>query len=225
MPVFSRIERFKHKISELSNPYLGRFRKKRLNNDDFTIISNNCWGGVCYEYYCLPKMSPTVGMYFFAEEYIRFLSNIREYLSKELMVVGFEESKYKEELRKRGQTDVLIGKLDDVEIVLLHYHDKSIAKEKWNRRIKRVNWDNLIIKFSYMNLCEERHVQAFEQITSKMISEKKEFQRIRRILFLPQKNGAYSDAYYIEPNEDGQIENDTFYWNRYCDVEEIINQK
>nr|WP_262352316.1 DUF1919 domain-containing protein [Lactiplantibacillus plantarum] len=38
-------------------------RKKQINKDRFTIISNNCWGGEVYESYNLIKQSPTVGLF------------------------------------------------------------------------------------------------------------------------------------------------------------------
>ena len=37
---------------------------KQHKNNDFTIISNNCWGGMIYESYGLPEQSPTVEMSF-----------------------------------------------------------------------------------------------------------------------------------------------------------------
>lgn len=37
------------------NTILGPIRRHSLNRTDFTIISNNCWGGVVYEYYGLKK--------------------------------------------------------------------------------------------------------------------------------------------------------------------------
>ena len=57
-----------------------KIRRKKLENTNFTIISNNCWGGMIYESYDLPKESPTVGMFFMADEYIRFLGNIKDYI-------------------------------------------------------------------------------------------------------------------------------------------------
>ena len=39
------------------------------------IISNNCWGGVIYESYSLPKLSPTVGMYFSPKDYLKFVAD------------------------------------------------------------------------------------------------------------------------------------------------------
>lgn len=36
----------KVKIREKLNPYFAKCRRNKLNNKDFTIISNNCWGGM-----------------------------------------------------------------------------------------------------------------------------------------------------------------------------------
>lgn len=34
---------------------LANQRKKQLKSTDFTVISNNCWGGMIYESYNLPN--------------------------------------------------------------------------------------------------------------------------------------------------------------------------
>ena len=61
---------------------LANYRKRQLKSTDFTIISNNCWGGMIYESYNLPKESPTVGMFFMAKDYIEFLSDLRGYVQE-----------------------------------------------------------------------------------------------------------------------------------------------
>ncbi len=53
-------------------PCLAKSRKKRLKYDDFTIISNNCWGGCCYEYFGMPKLSPTIGGFFLLKISLNF---------------------------------------------------------------------------------------------------------------------------------------------------------
>lgn len=63
------------------------YRKKKLKSTDFTIISNNCWGGMIYESYNLPKESPTVGMFFIAKDYIEFLSDIKGYVNGKLTFI------------------------------------------------------------------------------------------------------------------------------------------
>lgn len=62
-------------------------RRKQLKNTDFTIISNNCWGGMIYESYNLPKQSPTVGLFFMASDYIKFISDLRGFVNGELIFI------------------------------------------------------------------------------------------------------------------------------------------
>ena len=68
---------------------------KKLLGKDFTIISNNCWGGMIYESYNLPKNSPTVGLFFFAEDYIRFLKDLKGFVTAPLKFITPEDSKWK----------------------------------------------------------------------------------------------------------------------------------
>lgn len=215
MKTFPITDRIRNKLSGLTNPILGKYRQARLTNTDFTIISNNCWAGICYEYYGLQKLSPTVGLYFFADEYIRFVSNLERYLSIDLQFIGIQDSKYRKELTEKKQTNIPIGVLDDVEIVFLHYRDAVTAKEKWQRRVERVNWNNMIYKFSYMNNCTSEHVRAFENVCSKRGGKHFEF--------VPYAIPEYKNAFVVEAEADGQIGNDTFYWNNYFDVEAFLN--
>ena len=76
---------------------LANYRKKQLKYTDFTIISNNCWGGMIYESYNLPKESPTVGMFFMAKDYIEFLSDLRGYVNGKLTFIKPEKSRWKDE--------------------------------------------------------------------------------------------------------------------------------
>ena len=138
--------------------------RRRIKDRDFSIISNNCWAGRVYQYLDMPYLSPTAGLYFFAEDYLKFISDIRRYLDTPLRFIPAEESKYYEELKRRNQTGKPIGVLDDVEIVFLHYSTAQEAEEKWNRRKGRVNYDKLIIKFSRMDLCTEMHLKEFDKL-------------------------------------------------------------
>ena len=112
----------KVKLREELNPYFAGFRRKQLMNKGFTIISNNCWGGHVYRFFAMPYDSPTIGLYFFSADYIKFVSNLRYYIEQDLTFIDYTESKYKDELLKNNQLNVPIGKLHDVEIVFLHYH-------------------------------------------------------------------------------------------------------
>lgn len=151
------------KVLKIRRKTLANYRKKFLKNQDFTIISNNCWGGMVYESYNLPKNSPTVGLYFMPDDYIKFLKNIKEYVTYELKFITIEESKWKDFVKendiKAGQYP--IGKLNDIEIFFLHYYSEQEALDKWKRRCKRINWNKLIYKFNDQNGCTEKNVKDF----------------------------------------------------------------
>ena len=209
------IGRVNHKIDEKTRPLLAGIRRKKLTNTDFSIISNNCWGGICSEYFGLQKNSPTVGMYFFAEDYIKFLSDLKRYTSMDIRMISASQSKHVNELRRRGQMNIPVGVIDDdIEVVFLHYKNPEIAKSKWMKRKERINWDNLIIKFSYMNKCNDSMIYEFENIVSKL--------KAKSFVFVG-KDFEYKNAIKIPALKDGQIENDTFYWNKYIDVVKLIN--
>ena len=223
MSDYTIIERIIHRINKEVEPYFAPLRRKKLNNTDFTIISNNCWGGLCYEYFGLPKQSPTVGCYFFAEEYIRFITALPYYLNCNLTFIPTNKSRYYKELAQRKQEDVLVGVLDDVEIVFLHYNDPIVAKAKWDRRVSRVNWNNLIIKFSYMNKCNDSLVDMFVQAVDNMHNQISDAKSIKSVLFVPKAFSQYPYAIVLPNVKNGQIINDTFYWNKYCDIYSLIN--
>lgn len=107
----SLMQRVQHRIEIKTRPWKAPFRRKQLNNTDFTIISNNCWGGMTYEMFGLQKLSPTVGCYFFADDYIRFVRNLRLYLSVGLEFVPVEEAKHREQIIKNGNGKCPIGRL------------------------------------------------------------------------------------------------------------------
>ena len=153
----------------LRNIYLRRtaaHRRKKLEHTDFTIISNNCWGGLIYESYGLEKQSPTVGMYFVAEEYLKFVSNLPHYLfACELTFVEPEQARHKTYYSKdKSFGQYPIAQLDDVEFAILHSHSRQEAKEKWERRCKRVNMDRLIVKMNDQNGCTREQAEAFMKL-------------------------------------------------------------
>lgn len=208
-----RIHRYRMKLRKMRNHLFGKFRRLALNNMNFTIISNNCWGGVIYEYFDIQKNSPTVGMYFFAEEYIRFINNLKYYLNIKMEIVTYDNSRYKDVLIQKNQTACLIGKLDDVEIVLLHYHSADEAVEKWERRCKRVNYDNLIFKMSEMNLCTLEHLRAFD-----------EFPAERKILFVSKDYGFKSQIVLKQWSKIGEIKDDTTRFKKHLNLKKLINE-
>lgn len=182
-------------------PYYIRraWNRKRIKSRDFTIISNNCWAGRCYQYLGMPYLAPTVGLYFFAEDYLNFVANLKHYLDSEIRFIPSEKSRYVKELKERNQLNVPIGQIDDVEIVFLHYRSEEEAREKWNRRKERVNYNNIYLKFSKMNLCEEKHMKQFDELNFE-----------NKFMFNNRRKKKYSSEFYWKgPGDDREIASDT----------------
>lgn len=196
--------------------YIRRFwNRKLIRRRDFTIISNNCWAGKAYQYLDMPYLSPTVGLYFFAEDYLRFVSNLRYYLSLDLTFISAGESRYVEILRERNHMHVPIGLLDDVEIIFLHYQSEKEAKEKWNRRRERVNYGNVFLKFSKMNLCTEAHMYEFESLSF-----------VNKFMLGNRKNTKYTcEIYWDGKSNEEEILSDTSPYPGKLSLIKILNKK
>lgn len=150
-----------------------KYRRNQLDHLSFTIISNNCWGGMIYESYGLCKQSPTVGMFFMAEDYIRFLSSLDRYLAGTLTFVPPSCSRWKKDLESDPRFGSYpVGKLEietdsgreSVELFFLHYRSEEEARAKWVRRTARIDRERLLVKFNDQNGCRMEHIRAFEQL-------------------------------------------------------------
>lgn len=143
-------------------------RRKKINNTDFTIISNNCWGGFIYQSYGIPYNTPTIGMFFMAEDYIRFISKMKEYLKNKLEFIEPKKSHSYELIKNKGDFGTYpIGCLGDIEIHFLHYKTPEEAREKWTRRTKRINYNKILYKFNDQNACSEDLLKKFSEMPLK----------------------------------------------------------
>lgn len=208
------IEGIRLKILEFRRKSIANFRQKKLNKKEFTIISNNCWGGEVYESYNLIKQSPTIGLFFMASDYIKFISDIHRYLKCELKFIDPKSSKYYLTLKsdpKFGKYPV--AKLDDIEIFFLHYSSKEQVIQKWNRRLK----DHILYKFNDQNGCTEKDIIDFvnlpieNKICFTVRKSYSEYPNVVRIK--APKNHTYIRASY-EP----------FGNSKYVNVNEVINR-
>lgn len=139
-----------------------------LRDENFSIICNNCVGGFIYQHYNLEYKTPTIGLFFLAQDYVKFLANIKFYLSKKLEFIKPEESMYYEEFKKyKVVIEFPIAKLSDIEIFFLHYNDEEEVIEKWTRRLNRINWKDLIIILSENETCNYEVLKKFDALPFK----------------------------------------------------------
>lgn len=104
-----------------------------IKSRNFTVISQNCLGGVLYHCLGMKFLSPTINCCFDGPDFIRFAQNLPRYLEMDMVEVITDKKTYP------------VGRLDDVYIYFVHYHTFKEAKQKWDARKKRINYDNIVV--------------------------------------------------------------------------------
>lgn len=217
---YSKLKSYYQLIKHKTNLYAEKqYRikcRKRIENKDFTIISNNCWGGGVYETLALAYKTPTVGLFFFSECYIKFLQNLKENLEKELRFINV--SKYEKGNQLRTTSCYPIGMIgDDIEIHFLHYKSEEEALEKWNRRKIRVDFDNLFVSFTDNEAYTIEQLMIFDNLPfRKVFFSSKKITGIKSLVWLKMfQNKSHIGDIYTYPR---------FYW-KYFDVVKWLNSK
>lgn len=122
----------------LQHPHFNFEQYIRIKKYTPSIISPNCFGGLLYHYLGLPFLSPTINMSWTEDDYYKLLSNLKEYMDKPLV---FKEMRWSGNLK----IEYPLCSLGDIYVHMKHYKTYEEAKEKWEQRIKRINYDNLFI--------------------------------------------------------------------------------
>lgn len=211
------IEGIRLKVLEFRRKFFAKYRQKKINKQKFTIISNNCWGGEVYESYNLIKQSPTVGLFLWASDYIKFISNLQQYLNQPLKFIDPKESNYYEKLKLTpGYGTYPVARLDDIEIFFMHYSSKKQVLEKWNRRIKRIEWDHILYKFNDQNGCTEEDIRNFVNLPMR-----------NKICFtVNDKFGHFPNVIKIKAPKNHKFiraSYEPFGKNKYIDINHLIN--
>lgn len=138
----------------------------KLDYSNFSIISQNCWGGSVYEDLNSIYKTPTVGLFFYAPCFNKFVNDLKNSIETPLSFI--QKSKYKEANIYRTNTFAYpIGLINNIEIHFLHYKDEIEAKEKWNKRKQRINWDKLFIASSDRDRMTSSLMQEFDKLPYK----------------------------------------------------------
>jgi len=209
-----------------------KFIKAKINHlfikhDDFTIISNNCWGTFIYKKYGLPYFSPFVNLVIFAPDYIELLENLSINTLEDISFIKYQDSKYKDELMRLGieKDSYPIGLLNGkYELHFLHYPSEKDAKQKWLRRIKRMNFDKVIVKFSDGDLFEENMMKRFDnlQFKNKIAFVSKKFPSSPSAIILQKFKG--KDRVHDEWKNSDKEFNVTSFINNMHINEELLNE-
>lgn len=165
-----------------------------INKDDFTIIANNCWGTFIYKKFGITYKTPFVNLMLFAPDYIDFLENFSFELLEKLEFMDQKDSKHADELQRLGifNGDYPVGLLDGkYELHFLHYRSQADARDKWFRRLKRINKNRVIFKFSDGDKFEDAMVERFEALPfkNKVLFTAKEYPNTKSVIALEKFKG------------------------------------
>lgn len=107
-----------------------------------TILSRNCWAGMCYHRLGLEFLSPTINMFFSGHDFNKFVANLDYYLS---LPVELVEMRY-QEILKWDYPICRLGEGDEsIQLYFNHYNSFDYAKECWEKRKKRINYDKMLV--------------------------------------------------------------------------------
>ena len=123
----------------------------RMKNNNVSIISSNCIGGVMYHDLHLPFLSPTINLFFKPDSFLKYVERIKYYNEKEIEEV-------------LGKEKYPVGKIEDIEIHFLHYSSFQKAKDDWNRRKKRINYENIVVIMTDWEIRTKEMVESFGRI-------------------------------------------------------------
>lgn len=169
------IKSIQHRINLIKRIPLNMKKRKLLINSNFSVISSNCIGGMMLHDLGLPFNSPFVNLYLNANDFIKYLKDMKYYNSQELCE-GEKTEKYP------------VGYLKDIKIHFVHYKNFQEAKTCWYRRLKRINYSNMYIIHT-------------DRDASSQLQQLKEFDNLpykHKVVFTHLKMPNIKSAYYIK---------------------------
>ena len=107
-----------------------------------SIISNDCWGGILSRSLRLEHRSPFKNLYLKDWDYLKCLNDLEHYCLEADPV--FDRWQEGTEIDDYPEYPVLC--LDDIDIYCNHDQDPDQAIEKWLRRRKKINMDDLFVE-------------------------------------------------------------------------------
>lgn len=143
--------RIKREIQAFKNNRLIKIQRAKLSCKDVTIISQNCIGGVFYHDMGIKFLSPTINLFFSCDDFVKFVLNLEYYLGLDLEITMGNEYP--------------IGHLNDITAYFMHYNTCTEAKEAWERRKERINWNKIIVLSTDMEDFTDDVYEQWKRIT------------------------------------------------------------
>lgn len=154
---------------------IDRRNRRRLKNRQVSIIASNCIGGVISHDLGLEFRSPFVNLWIKPGDYLKLLSRLKDYLCYDLKFVEEEGISYP------------VAMLNDIRIYFQHYKTQNEAQLSWNKRVSRINYDNIIVLFTDREGCSYQMIKEFDTLPYK-----------RKVIFTHQYYPEIKSAYFFK---------------------------
>lgn len=178
------------KINEIYSAIYERNLKNKLKNENFSIISSNCIGGLIYHRLDHKFLSPTINLWMWQYDYLKFVLDLEKYLSLEL---AFIESEY----------SYPVARLEDIKIYFNHYSCEEEANECWNKRKKRINYDNLFLIMYDKDGLDKNDLEKLKSVKckGKLVISNREFDDLDYVIKIPADMNNPETRYRLDKNK------------------------
>lgn len=119
-------------------------QRKRLKNNQFSLIPGNCIGGYLYHQLGLKFTSPTINLMIKNPDFIKMILNLEYYMS--VTPLPYKSPEF---------PNVPCAKLDDIVLHFTHYSSAEEGIDAWLKRRERIDYDNLYIIISDIGLTDD----------------------------------------------------------------------
>lgn len=182
-------------IFSLIESLVNRHFRKRLKNEDFTILCPNCIGGVIYHRLGQRFDSPTVDLAINTHQFCIFFSHLDYYLSKDMKELPPDAHGI-----PCGSIEGNHADLPDILIRFVHYHNYQEAKEAWQRRKQRIHKDNLYLILYDINDMDSDDPNTAGYIQPEDLEMFNNFPCNNKVLLTRNPHQTSTYAQYIKPN-------------------------
>jgi len=153
------------KIKDFNNKNYCDKLKQQLNNKDFSIICDNCVGGIIYHNLGMKFLSPTVNTYIPAEDFLHFINNLKYYSICDMIDASSDEFDY-----PIGEIVSKDTNIPNIKVHFMHADSFEKGKEEFFRRYQRINYDNMYYMMEYYkDQCNIDVIKKFDSMDFKKI--------------------------------------------------------
>ena len=152
------LSKFIHFIySQKRSRWLNRLQKRNRNHD-FSLITNDCIGGVICHDLGEQFRSPTVNLWIPNTQFLEFAQNLQYYLSCEIQETPDPAKPY-----PVGTIVPTDNRHIPIEVNFMHYPSFEVGYAKWKERSDRVNYDRLYFIWHYYDEPGPDRLRIFDQ--------------------------------------------------------------